>query len=81
MKTVGDLKKKLEGSGIRKDAYCLPGQYPGNETYVLEKGAMDRFMVYYYERGQRSDLVYYDTEVTAINAFYEKISTDKSVYG
>jgi hypothetical protein len=57
------LAATLQREGIRPDAYCLEGGQP-NESYVLHRDG-DRWLVYYSERGLRSDLRSFNNEEDA----------------
>ena len=60
LKTLGNV---LESQGIRPDAYCLTGGSP-NESYCIDRDG-DDWLVYYSERGLRSDLRRFGTESDA----------------
>ncbi len=78
MDSLADLKAALKSARISSDAYSLPGQYPKDESLVLASVAMDRFAIYYSERGQWTGTQYFDRIEDAVKRFYERISDDAS---
>ena len=70
------LQLRLNGLGIREDAYCLDGGYP-SEAYVLARDG-DRWRVYYCERGQESGVAEFDDESPACLHLLELLENDRT---
>jgi hypothetical protein len=61
--TLRDLALLFERQSVPKDLYCLTGGLP-NEAYTIER-AGDTWRVYYSERGQRTGVREFASEVDA----------------
>jgi len=78
MNNIQNMVREFISLGIRCDAFCVPGQYPSDNTYVIESLPMDRYTVYYFERGCRIDEIKFDIEESAIANFRNRILKDIS---
>ena len=72
------LKEQLTSFGVDSSAYSLSGGLP-NEQYVLGQESNGQWAVYYSERGEKTGLRLFDSEVSACNFFLEKILRDSAV--
>jgi hypothetical protein len=68
------LETAAAREGIRRSTYSLEGGLPP-ERYVLGQ-ASDGWEVYYSERGERTDLVHFDTEDEACDHLLMRLLRD-----
>jgi len=70
-----ELKKALDKEGVKPIYYSLNGiRGPQeNDTLILEKTG-NKWVYYYYERGHKFDLQYFDTEDKACQYIFQKLT-------
>lgn len=73
-----ELTQKLNLNKVDPYSYCLDGGLP-SEQYCLDFDGV-KWNVYYSERGVKSHLKEFMTEVEACNYFYEYITGDDTVF-
>jgi len=70
-----ELEKELSEAGVRKDLYSLYGGLP-TEAYCMNQDG-NQWIVYYSERGLKSDIRYFSSESDACDYAYMKILSYK----
>ncbi len=72
-----ELKKALDKEGIHPHYYSLNGLQGGpyDGTSILDKEG-NKWLVYYFERGEKWDMHVFDTEDEACRFFLKWISSD-----
>lgn len=70
-----ELKKALDEAGVHSHYYSLNGLQGGpyDGTSILEKEG-NKWLVYYFERGRKWDLQYFNTEDEACRYFLQKLT-------
>jgi sugar/nucleoside kinase (ribokinase family) len=71
-----DLEERLAQEQIRRDAYSLDGGRP-SEAYVLSWDGK-RWRTYYSERGQESDVHFFESESAACEHLLKLLLSDPS---
>jgi hypothetical protein len=69
-----ELRQRLDAEGIRKDAYDLGGT-PCEECLRLER-VVDGWVVYYAERGLRTNERYFNSESEACSYLADRLIRD-----
>ncbi len=72
---IHELEQRLLNSRVPKSAYSLTGGLP-NEAYCIEQIGDGQWRTYYSERGGRSSLKEFESEVLACQDFYDRLRHD-----
>jgi hypothetical protein len=71
-----ELREILDREGVDPNAYELQGGHP-NEKYTIEAG-VGGWLVYYSERGKRTDEAFFGTEEAACRDLLQRLLRDPS---